>query len=119
MTLRSLVPTSADKKPNHEAGRPGVGIIIGSVVGIVLVLIAILALIIFFVRRKKHLPAHPTANPSVSGRVREDAESMDDKTEVDEISYKESLADESRLGGRIRYLEPDDDKPSGRLQHHY
>ena len=94
------------------------GIIIGSVVGIVLALIAILALIIFFVRRKKNLPTHPKANPSVSGRVREDAESMDDKTEVEEISYKESLA-ESRLGGRIRYLEPDDDKPSGRLQHHY
>lgn len=115
MTLK-LVSTPTDEITKHEAGKPGIGIIAGLAVGIVLVLIAVLALIIFFVRRKKGA-VDPKPNLSASGRVREDAQSMDDKTEVDELSYKESLAEESRVGGRIRYLDPDDDLPSGRLQH--
>ena len=79
-------------------------------------LIAVIALVIFFIRRKKKA-VDPRPNLSASGRVRDDAQSTDDKTEVDEKSYKESIAEESRVGGRIRYFDPDDDLPSGRLQH--
>ena len=56
----------------------------------------------------------------MSGRVRGDAaESMDDQMELDEMSYKETMAEKARAGGRIRYLEPEEgyDLPSGRLQY--
>lgn len=87
------------------------------VVGIVLVVISLLALILFFIRRKKKA-VKPKSNPSVSGRVRGDAaESMNDQMELDEMSYKESMVEEDRAGGRIQYLEPEDyNLPSGRLQ---
>lgn len=107
---------SADNATARDPSKRGIGIIIGLVVGIVLVLIAVLALIIFFVRRKGK-SMQPKPNPSASGRVREDAESMDGKTEADGQSFKESLAEEARAGGRLRYMEPDDGLPSGRLQH--
>ena len=115
MTLTSLVPTNSS---NDQTGQPSVGILIGLVVGIVLVVISLLALALFFIRRKKAVK--PKSNPSVSGRVRGDAaaESIDDQMELDEMSYKETMAEKSRAGGRIRYLEPEDyDLPSGRLQY--
>ncbi len=49
--------------------------------------------------------------------MRDDAQSTDDKTEVDGLPHKESIAEESRVGGRLRHFDPDDDLPSGRLQH--
>jgi len=105
--------SAGDKDPRNPA-QLGVGIIAGLVVGIVLVLIAIVALVVFFAWRKKKV-VKPVSNPSASGRVRNDGESMAGTTDVDELSYKEGLVEEERIGGRLRYTE--DDLPSGRLQH--